>query len=259
MTTTTNSKTKVKTSTHHDELGKPSTAGSGETADNAMTDTTKESENQVAPNPSEHAPTPPARLLAATLVGAIVATPLAWLLSYGATLPFFLGTFFFALFGLIVGASVYRVASPKRPYGKFTVVFATTALVAYVFTFALVKESRDLPRDLAKKAIKKTADLGGRTPKEYRADVAKEVNQYLANAYPPGGPQGYIRWSLTNGKIARGNLPSVNAEIAGPQSDLAFAIRIVLTLALLAFGLGSQTLALYHPPKTNKKPDAIKT
>jgi len=224
-----------------------SAAASGE----VMTETNAETQAPEHTDPTPTPPNAPARLFLATTIAAVVATPLAWLLSYGATLPFFLGVFFFALFGIIAGAVVFRFASPKKPYGKMAVLFATTALVAYIFAFALVKESTDLPHDLAKKAVKKTADLGGRTAKEYRADVASEVRTHLAEQYPPGGTFGYIRWALADGKIKRGHLPSVNADLSGPQSGVTFAIRIVLSLALLAFGVGSQTLTLHKQSGTS--------
>jgi len=195
----------------------------------------------------------PSRLWVATLVGALASTPLAWLLSYGATLPFFLGIFFFALFGMIVGAVTFRVASPGRPYSKTSVLLATTFLVLFMFGFALVNESRGLPSDIAKKAAKKTADIGSLTGKQYRADVRNEVRRYLVDRYPPGGTIGYVRWVLTNGRFSRGDLPSVRLELTALQTRLTWAVRVVLTLALLAFGLGSQTLGLYQPVDTRKK------
>ena len=48
----------------------------------------------------------------AVLAGVAVTLPVAWLLSFAGTLPFFLGVFFFALFGLLIGAVIYRVAAP---------------------------------------------------------------------------------------------------------------------------------------------------
>lgn len=235
-TNTTNREETAPTRDPGELLGAPSTAALGR----KMSET---SDDANAPTP-RHALNPPGRLWAGAFVGAIVAIPLAWLLSYGATLPFLLGIFFFALFGLIIGAATFRVAAPRKPYGKTAVLTVTTALVAYVFAFALVKESRDLPSDIAKKAAKKTADLGGRTGAEYRADVATEVEHYLQTRYAPGGTFGYVRWVLTNGKIARGGLPSVDADLTALQTRTTWAIRVVLSIALLAFGIGSQTLGL---------------
>lgn len=252
-TNTTNSQEQTPTSASNNVLGAPSTAAPGK----AMTETSNQppttDPTPTTPTIPTAPPHPAGRLWAAVLISAIVAVPLAWLLSYGATLPFFLGIFFFALFGLVVGAVVFRIASASKPYGKVAVLTATTLLVAFVFGFALVKESSDLPRDIAKKAVKKTADLGGRTATEYRADVANEVRKHLTERYPPGGTFGYVRWVLADGKLARGVLPSVNADLAAPQTRATWAIRVVLSIALLAFGIGSQTLGLYQQAGARKK------
>ena len=83
-----------------------------------------------------------ARWWAGVVAGAIASLPLAWLLSYAAFLMFFLGLFFFALFGLLIGAVVYRVAFGNQPYSRTTVLLGTTILVAVPWTFSIVKEAR---------------------------------------------------------------------------------------------------------------------
>ena len=65
----------------------------------------------------------------ALLVAAVVSLPLAVVLSWAAMLPFMLGAFFFMLFGLLIGAVVFRIARPGRPYSMLTVLTGTTLLV----------------------------------------------------------------------------------------------------------------------------------
>src|SRR3990172_853649 len=75
-----------------------------------------------------------ARWWCATAAGTVVSLPLAWLLSYAAMLPFYLGLFFFMLFGLVIGAVAFRVAAPGRPYHRFAVLAGTTLIVGVCWT-----------------------------------------------------------------------------------------------------------------------------
>src|SRR3989304_7721151 len=88
------------------------------------------------------------RWWAATTVGMVVSLPFAWLLSFAAALPFYLGFFFFLLFGLVIGAVAFRIAAPGRPYGRFAVLAGTTLIVGVCWTTALVKERTGFPADL---------------------------------------------------------------------------------------------------------------
>ena len=122
----------------------------------------------------------------------------------------FLGVFFFALFGLVIGAAIHRVASPAGPYSPVGVLAGTTLVVLLVFGLSLLKESRDFPSDLAHDAVGRTADLHGRTAAEYRAAVEAEVRAFLKATYPPGRTLGYVRWMAASGEIKKGALPSVH-------------------------------------------------
>ncbi len=179
-------------------------------------------------------------------VAAVVSLPFAWLLSYAASLPFFIGVFFFLLFGLLIGAVAYRVAAPGRPYSSIQLVIGTTVLVGLVWGISIVKESRDFPGDVADRAVGRTRDLGNRSVAQFRREVAADVRRFLAERYPPGGVSGYVRWALTNGELKRGELASVERGISVPAAQIRvwWAVRVVLSIALLGFGIGSQTLTL---------------
>jgi hypothetical protein len=177
--------------------------------------------------------------------------PLAWLLSYAAALPFYLGLFFFALFGLIIGAVAFRLAAPGGPYGRWTVFAGTTVLVVACFGLTVVKESRDFPDDMADEALKRARDIGPRTAAQYRAEVADSVRSYLRERHPPGGTLGYIHWKLTEAEIKKGSLPLADFVLRPPQARWTWAIRIVLSIALLAFGIASQTFPM---SKENDRP-----
>lgn len=178
------------------------------------------------------------------IAGAVVSLPFAWLLSYAAMLPFFLGLFFFVLFGLIIGAVIHRVAAPNRPYATQPVLIGTVIVVMFGWSFSLIKEARDFPMGRAHYVADKTGYLGGRTVEEFQEAVATQLRQYLREHYPPGGAIGYMHWALTSGEIPKGSLADVRMKLGQPQRRYAWAIRVVLSLGLLAFGIGSQTWAL---------------
>lgn len=179
----------------------------------------------------------------AVVVGTIASLPFAWILSYAAALPYFIGLFFFALFGLVIGAVAHRVAAPARPFRSSILVVGTTCIVLTTWTLSMVKEAKDFPKDMVKQA-EATHDIGDRTIAQFRAEVASNVRGFLRERYPPGGTMGYVRWVLTNGQIQRGELAAVDRTLGVGQSGFWWALRVVLSAALLAFGVGSQTLAL---------------
>ncbi len=179
------------------------------------------------------------------VVGVVIGLPLAWLLSYAATLPFLLGLFFFALFGLVIGAVIHRVASAGRPYGRAILLVGTTFAVLVIWGLALAKEGRDMPLDLAKEASRsRRIDYGGRTVDEFQVHVAGQIRDYLGRQYPPGGTLGYMRWALDSGVIGRGEIEGVTRALDQPQRGFWWAVRVILSVGLLGFGIGSQTLQL---------------
>jgi hypothetical protein len=180
------------------------------------------------------------------LAGSLLALPLSWLLSYAAALPFFLGLFFFMLFGVIIGAGTYRVASRAAPVAPSAVIVGTTFLIALTMGVSLVKEAHDFPDDVAHTATRRTRDLGGRSAEQFRAAVASDVRIFLSERYGPGPIWGYIRWALKDGSLRPGDIPTLSKPISVPaaQTKWWWAARVVASLALLSFGIASQTFAL---------------
>ena len=181
------------------------------------------------------------------VVGAMVASlPLTWLLSFAALLPFQIGLFFFVLFGLMIGAVTHRIVSPGRPYHRWVIIAGTTVLVAQVWTGALLIEIHDFPGEMAQRALQLRRPIGDRTPTEYRTAVADQVRTFLKKRYPPGGAVGYARWMLLSGRIRKGELADVDRTLRRDRSQVRFwyVVRLVLSMGLLAFGIGSQTFPL---------------
>lgn len=196
-------------------------------------------------------PGPVGRWWAGVALAALIALPLAWLLSYAAALPFFLGLFFFMLFGLMIGATAFRIAARGRPYCTSSLILGTTLLVATTWGLSLLKEARDFPNDVAKRVSLRTRDIGDRTVAEFRSAVASDVRALLSTRYGPGPIWGYVRWVLTSGEIRRGELPTLNKSVHIPAAHVSgwWAFRVVASVALLGFGIASQTLLLRVPER----------
>ncbi len=188
-------------------------------------------------------------------VGFVVSLPLAWLLSHAAQLPFFIGIFFFALFGLVVGAVMHRIASRGRPFGRNAVIVGTSIVVGVVWGLSIVQESRDFPMKQATNASRsRRIVLEGRTVKQYRADVASTIRTVIESNHPPGGAFGYISWVVSSGEFKKGEIEGVTKTLRAPQRGVIWIIRAMFSLAMLGFGIGSQTLPLRlakeHSPRS---------
>lgn len=184
----------------------------------------------------------------AVAVGCVVSLPFGWVLSYAALLPFLLGLFFFVLIGLLVGAITHRVGSPGRPYGNVALVVGTTLIVGTGWVTSIVKESRDFPADMAVRVGNSTRDIGDRLIQQFHDEVADQIREFFRVQYPPGGTLGYMRWALTNGELRAGQIPGVRRHYRQHQRKFWWGVRVVLSVAMLGFGVASQTLLLRDGP-----------
>ena len=190
---------------------------------------------------------PPGRFWLGIFVGGVVALPLVWLLAYAATLPFFIGLFFFALFGLVIGATVHRVASPGRPYARGTLLAGTIVLVVGGWLVSICVEGRALPMDFARDAPDWTLDLHGQTRSQFVQDVADRIRSHLRENYPPGGTLGYVWWVVTSGELPKGSIEGVKRTLRVSQRKGWWIMRALLCLGLFSFGISTQTLLLRLP------------
>ncbi|MFQ5415215.1 MAG: hypothetical protein ACE5E6_12230 [Phycisphaerae bacterium] len=178
--------------------------------------------------------------------GTLVSIPIAWWLLYpAALLIFYLGLFFFALFGLVIGAVTYRIASPGRPYRRTAVVWGTTIIVGVCWATSMLAESTGLADTMSRKAVDDWPTIGDRTVADVRTEVAGQIRSFLADRYPPGGVIGYARWALRSGELNTTDIAGVKRKtLKLRQHGWGWGLRVVFTVALLAFGVASQTLPL---------------
>lgn len=185
------------------------------------------------------------RWTAAVVVGLVLATPLAWLLAHAAFLPFFLGLFFFVLFGLVIGASMHRVAAPGRPYATLPILLGTTLVVLWAWGFSIHTEYRNFPKQRARETVSDPRlDLGGRSVGEYRGMVEQNVRVYLDREFRPGGMLGYLRFVVTDGTLPKAEVGGTRRNLRAAHRGYIWVSRAVLSVGLLAFGVASQTMLL---------------
>lgn len=185
-------------------------------------------------------------------LGAVLALPLGWLLGHGALLPNYLGLFFFALFGLVLGATVYRVAQRGGRQTRSTVVTGTLLLVLFTWAVGMTREGLAFPEQMARAVVERAeaSDLAGRTAEEFHAAVLADVKSFLATEYPPGGVIGYVRWAVARSVLPAAEIDGLRRDIKSTQSRYGFVIRVALSIGLLVFGIGSVTFSLCRDPKS---------
>jgi len=199
------------------------------------------------------------RWMIAVIVGTIVSWPLAWLLSHAALLPFFLGLFFFALFGLVIGAVMHRIAAPARPLSSGIVLAGTTWIVLFVWGYSIWHEVADMPYKLAEVASQRTRDIGDRPTAEFIREVETNIRRHWHQKYGSSGIRAYVPWILGGGKISSGDIAGVRTELRANTSGPWWLVRVGLSVGLLAFGVASQTLALrltYDPGVRRRSADS---
>lgn len=188
------------------------------------------------------------RWLLAVLAAAGVGLPIGWLLCYGGLLPFFLGLFFFLLFGLLLGAVAYRVGLAARPLTKAAIVAGAAVVVVVTWATSILVEARDFPDQVAGEAIEQHRKLPeGMTPQTFRRQSADQIAAYLRERHPPGGVTGYVRWALSSSRV---NPPAgmLRRPFKSSQPRGWWAGRVILSIILLFYGVYSQIGPLTRPP-----------
>ncbi len=191
------------------------------------------------------------RVLAdAVLVGTLVNFN-AWAFSHLGNLMTFLGLFFFALFGLILGAALFRLLSRFRPLPRWPLRGAGVAVVLVSWAGGVLLEASYLPGDVLDDC-KHHARLSSQvTARDLQTAIPRQVREVLAGAHRGHPAVAYVLWNLRRGKMdlivpGRGDVPLIYSR---PQRRLGFAIRLVASLVLLTYAVFSQIRWLTHTPQ----------
>ena len=167
----------------------------------------------------------------------------AWAFSHLGNLFYFLGLFFFVLFGLIHGATVFRFLSAFRPIRRPILVCIGSLLALATWGGGLVLEASYLPQDVYDATIKtfKRGLPPDVKPADFKTDVLAQTAEYLRENYGSNWTVSYVRWELAGGFLdltVRGRKRSLAYE--RPQRRIGFALRVLVSLVLVAYGMFSQ-------------------
>jgi hypothetical protein len=159
----------------------------------------------------------------------------------------FLGLFFFLIFGLFIGAVMFRLGRAAAPVSKVKIITIGSLIAVVVWGTALVVEYHQLPQDAAR-------TVRGSFPNRsfVRQDKLRLQNETrdfvfttLKADYPPGGFLGYIRWAATSGTMECPRILGDDTEThALHQQGLMWIIRVVISLLLIGFTLIAQFIGL---------------
>ncbi len=190
------------------------------------------------------------RWWSAVAVGAVVSLPLGWLLSYGAALPFFLGLFFFTLFGLLIGAVVYRVGISARPVPPTRLKIGAAVVVLVCWGLSMGIEVYQFPTDRGAAALREIAPLpDGMDAESMKTHVAEFVRDTLRREYGNAGFVGYARWIVASSRMEFSVETMTKPVILQPaQYRWWWAVRVLLCIVLLAFGVYTQLTPLTQSP-----------
>ena len=218
-----------------------------------------------------------ARLAWSLVVGVLLALPIGWLLGILILLPFMLGLFFYMLLGLLVGAAVYRVASPAAPVRRPAAVSMGLVVTLMAWGTGLAGEyynvrgysiyrygsqgitwypvDGDVTRSVRRWFAGRSFAPG--QVAELRTATRNAFLKELKSKYPPGGFIGFVRWSVVTDKpiqIPRVFSPSLET-CRPPQRGAVWLIRLALSLILLAGATLSQVLGLTAPAAPGATPE----
>ena len=180
----------------------------------------------------------------------------AWAFSHLANLIFYLGLFFFMLFALIMGSTLFRFLSGLDHISKRAVTFSGAFCVLLSWGGGFVLEASYVPQDAYMNCLPKRLP-GGLTADDLRRQIHTQARQFLTERYGSNLTFAYLRWELAGGEMHIA-LEGVNEPLVYLRSQrrIGFAMRLVLSLALVVYGVFSQTAAL-HKKKNNTPPGEI--
>ncbi len=202
---------------------------------------------------------PPSRLpllgsLAVGLICALVinyALPGMFRLSSLAFLMFYLGLFFFMLYGLLIGAFMFRAGRSAQPAPKSLLMLIGITVAVALWGGGLYQEYRVLP-GLVAESIRGNIDarLTPQQETELREGIGEHLMNHFAEHHPPGGFAGYLQWMAGGEPITCPFILTKEEHLVRlPQQGAGFLFRSIVSLGLIVFGILSQFLGLATDPR----------
>lgn len=207
----------------------------------------------------------PTALAKCLLGGLILSLPIGWLLATAAMLPFFLGLFFSMLFGLVVGAAVYRLGASAAPIPRpilwllgliITLAISVVSLASEYYNvrgYHLPRYGQQgwhwtmVPGDISQQVRDSFPDRSFTPPQviKLRQETSSFFVRHLQEQYPPGGVVGYVRWVIADETLACPRVFSpIHERIKPKQGGIKWIVRVSLSFVLLWGAVQSQVLSL---------------
>jgi hypothetical protein len=120
----------------------------------------------------------------------------------------------------------------------------TAPVVLVCWIISVGKEVAEVPRDLARQVLQSTRNLRSRSVAEFESEAARQIRTFLKERFPPGGMIGAARWIIAGGELKAGDISLLQRTVRREQRGLSWAVRVILSVAMLVFGIGSQTYSL---------------
>jgi len=162
-----------------------------------------------------------------------------WAFSHLSNLLVYVGLFFFALFGLILGATLFRLLAHFRPLPKVVFVSIGMLFVLGAWWGGLALEASYYPGDFYLSCIEKfRRPPPEMTPEEQKEKILEQACDFLEENYGSCDTISYLRWGLASGE-AKLPVPG-RAKLflyKRPQRQTTLWIRLGLSLGLLSFGV----------------------
>lgn len=182
-----------------------------------------------------------------------------WGFSYLGNLIFYLGLYFFPLFGLIMGAAIFRFLEPLRPMSRPVIVGVGMVFVLVSWCGALDLEATYVPKNTYAYYIGKFKRLpDGMTGKEVESKIQDAARKFLTENYDSDGAVAYLAWAMSDGTM---EIPVIDRDktttYSRPQRRVGLWIRLGASLVLLVFGVFSQLVGLQRSPSTASGPQEL--
>ncbi len=176
----------------------------------------------------------------AVAVAAASLALLSWLLARLLWLPFYFGLFFFLVAGLLGGGISFRFGRPARPVAAGRIVRGISLAVLVCGFFTLYCEYQYFAETVGDEpkfpAARNAAVAAGRSPNEVRSLAAAEFKSRLRTDHPPGGPPGYVLWTIGSAEMEL-TVAGETERISNSPRGLLWSARTLMALLLAAAGL----------------------
>ncbi len=172
----------------------------------------------------------------------------AWAFSHLANLVFYLGLFFFLLFALLMGSTLFRFLSAFRPVNKSVLIAGGACCVVLSWAGGLVLEASYLPTDAYNHCLKSPRLRrlpSGVTSEQLKKEIPDQARRFLVDHYGPNLTLSYLRWEWSSGEIEI-TIEGMDKSLTYQRSQrrVGFMIRLLVSLLFVVYAVFSQVSML---------------